>query len=224
MLPGLRASSPKSGGHVETVLNRQDCGGSPGPLPRSLARSRGRSPPPGVSPPFPVLRLFLARLCSELALQTGGCVQGNVIKYAFAPCSAPSLPGSPLPHPGGGSPLNPPPHVSHGPSAGSRAQHGSRHRKPPPAAEGAPGEHCAPAPAPLCSLGQPGSLAPPAGKLLRLLSSNLLRGRPHDRFSWDLGLKCSDQMTPVGSPDAPSAVCLCEGFAVRHFVLRGRRV
>lgn len=71
--------------------------------PAPLAPSRGHPSPSGGSPaPSLVLLSSVcsgARLCSNLALQKGDCLQRNVIKYTFALRSAPSGPGNTLPHP-----------------------------------------------------------------------------------------------------------------------------
>lgn len=61
-----------------------------------------------------------ARLCSNLAFQKGGCPQRNVIKYTFALCLVPSVPGNTLPHPEGEElPIFPAPVVFQGPSLSS---------------------------------------------------------------------------------------------------------
>lgn len=41
------------------------------------------------------------QLCSNVALQKGGRMQRSVIKYTFAFCLVPSVPGNTLPHPAG---------------------------------------------------------------------------------------------------------------------------
>jgi hypothetical protein len=47
-----------------------------------------------------------ARLCSSLGIWKGGCLQRNVIKYTFAACPVPSVPGSTHAHPEGGELLS----------------------------------------------------------------------------------------------------------------------
>lgn len=77
------------------------------------------------------------RLCSSLALQKGGCMQRNVIKYTFAFCLVPSVPGNTLSHPEREElPLSPCPDVFEGPSSGSAWLRGHRSTLPFPAPAG----------------------------------------------------------------------------------------
>lgn len=185
-----------------------------------ICTSRGH---PSLSGRFPILLFpvcFDARLPSNLALQKRGCTQRNVIKYTFAFCSVPSVPGSTLPHPEGEDLLlSPAPVIFQGPSLGSARFQTSESILPfpPPAGVGAFGRggcvgRTGSRPPPLaltqnrfppCSSGQPGSLH---GDIAEALSLNLLRGQPHDRSN--SGLKCFDQTTAFENPVCffPSAV------------------
>lgn len=105
----------------------RDCGATTATLVNTCTPPCQPSPPRGhPSFCFFFLCLFWCQAVFRLGSQKGGCVQGNVLKYAFAFCLVPWVPGNTPPHTHFPLPCCPP-----GPCLGSAGSRSAEARFPP---------------------------------------------------------------------------------------------